>query len=528
MQNKTKLVYVPKVSTTDHPKSGKCKSGGGQKDAGPSNEGIFVLNPFDALDDHDEFHVRDEDDDVIENQDETSVFIGSKKPSEGASTPGLGSHVSIAKLSDICNSVFPSWNSISNNNVCASGTRIIVGWNPSEVRLMIVAMTDQVINCVVKTVEDKCECFLSFVYADNYYIKRRQLWNCLQYHNASIGRKPWSILGDFNVSLDIEESIASSSSCTLAMREFWECVKSINMADVNHSGFCYTWNQRPNSSSGILKKIDRVMVNDIFINSFTNAYVIFQPYRISDHCPAVLRIPIEMEKKVRPFKFSNYIATRDDFKDKVRQRWSVDVPGHHIYRVVKRLHMLKKSMRKLMWNNGNVHENVLTREVLNVAQKDLDDQPSSSECRLRATAAFKVYNQAILDEESLLKQKEKIEWLRVGDGNTAYFHRVVKGRMNRNCIEALLDPNDVMVEGDLVPPLIISHYENFLGVATNCEEFCDPGSLFPNRISHQRSLDMVKPVNEVEIKEAMFGIGDSKSPGPDGYTSAFLKNHGIL
>ncbi|XP_071740250.1 uncharacterized protein [Rutidosis leptorrhynchoides] len=398
----------------------------------------------------------------------------------------LESHVSIARLNGICYFVFPSWSRLSNNNVCERGTCIIIGWNPNEVRLMILAMTDQVVHCVVKTIDDKWQCFIYFVYADNYYIKRRKLWDSLNYHNVSIGMHPWVILGDFNVSLEIEESTASSSSCTLAMREFRDCIENINMVDVNHCGFKYTWNQRPNSSSGIIKKIDRVMANDVFINGYTNAYVTFQPYRTSDHCPAVLRVPVDMEKKVRSFKFSNYIAKKEGFKATVQRGWNLEVHGYSMYRLVQRLRIMKKDLRKLMWCNGDVHEKVKqSLRVLEEAQRVLDNAPDDRSCRENASDALKVYNQALLDEESFLKQKSKIEWLRVGDRNSAYFHRVAKGRVNRNRIEALLDSNGIMVEGSSVPPMIVQHYEHFLGVATVCEEFHDPGSLFLNKISQQ-------------------------------------------
>ncbi|CAH9111762.1 unnamed protein product, partial [Cuscuta europaea] len=36
---------------------------------------------------------------------------------------------------------------------------------------------------------------------------------------------------------------------------------------------------------------------------------------------------------------------------------------------------------------------------------------------------------------------------------------------------------------------------------------------------------LVTPITDLEIKEALFDIGDNKAPGPDGYTSAFFKHN---
>ncbi|GJW08210.1 hypothetical protein Tco_1570633 [Tanacetum coccineum] len=37
------------------------------------------------------------------------------------------------------------------------------------------------------------------------------------------------------------------------------------------------------------------------------------------------------------------------------------------------------------------------------------------------------------------------------------------------------------------------------------------------------ALDMIRDVSEQEIKDAIFSIGNDKSPGPDGFTAAFFK-----
>lgn len=76
------------------------------------------------------------------------------------------------------------------------------------------------------------------------------------------------------------------------MQEFRECIEDIRMVDVHQSGFHYTWNQRPHSETGILKKLDRVMGNGEFIALFGESQAVFRPYRLSDHSPAILKIPL--------------------------------------------------------------------------------------------------------------------------------------------------------------------------------------------------------------------------------------------
>ena len=53
------------------------------------------------------------------------------------------------------------------------------------------------------------------------------------------------------------------------------------MEDIGSTGFHFTWTKSPqNPLAGTLKKLDRVMSNEDFINSFNNAHAIFLPYII--------------------------------------------------------------------------------------------------------------------------------------------------------------------------------------------------------------------------------------------------------
>ncbi|XP_071694760.1 uncharacterized protein [Rutidosis leptorrhynchoides] len=341
--------------------------------ASPSRnkETVEVNNSFEVLNQADnetsaefnkEYHVypervlRDEESD-IDGNDTEPINLG-KKNSEGASTPvvrllmnsfatwnirGLNripkqkeirdvvagnnlcfcaileSHVDVSKLSNICASVFRNWQWTSNNAMSNGGTRIIMGWNPVIINVMVIDSSDQVMHCLFDLMRENKRVYVSIVYAKNYYIHRRSLWDNLCMHSSFVGNHPWVIMGDFNVSLNLDDSTAGSSNVTIAMREFRECVDHMRMIDVSHSGLHYTWNQRPNALDGILKKIDRVMANDVFINEYTNAYAVFLPYRISDHCPAVLKIPSTYVARAKPFKFSNFIVYKEGFDDIIRR-----------------------------------------------------------------------------------------------------------------------------------------------------------------------------------------------------------------
>lgn len=76
----------------------------------------------------------------------------------------LKTHIVEINLKRICDSVFQNWDWVSNNSKCQGATRIIVGWDPGIVDLMILSYTDQVIHCQLKIIaKTKVYIVLSFM-----------------------------------------------------------------------------------------------------------------------------------------------------------------------------------------------------------------------------------------------------------------------------------------------------------------------------------------------------------------------------
>lgn len=69
-------------------------------------------------------------------------------------------------------------------------------------------------------------------------------------------------------------------------------------------------------------------------------------------------------------------------------------------------------------------------------------------------------------EESFLRQKSRIEWLKEGDQNTGYFHRVVKGKTFKSRIQTLVCSDGTLANNAAaVTNEIIGYYKGQLGSA---------------------------------------------------------------
>nr|XP_043619797.1 uncharacterized protein LOC122591602 [Erigeron canadensis] len=411
----------------------------GSKFNSASSSSVPVKNSYDSLvGDNAEVFLDDEDDqpkgaDILNQEeddsdveviyDESASFLDNTRTSEGASTP-------IPR-------VFRNWNWSSNGSLYSKGTRIAMGWNLDVIDLMILSQTDQAMHTQIILKADKKVLFCSFVYAHNSYTERRKLWDDLRMHKLFVKDKPWAVLDDFNAALLVEDSSIGSSSSTIAMREFSECVNDIEVRDINMSGLFYTWNQKPNGGMCILKKLDRVLANLELLDEFS-------------------------KPKSNQFKFSNLLVHNPKFKELVSLGWKDNVKGVHMYRVVAKLKALKRPLKRLMFEQGNLHKNVEKLRVeLDEVQRAMDKDASNLFIREDHAAILNAYNAAILAEERFLKQKSKVHWLRVGDSNTAYFHKAVKGRVARNRIDVVIDKFGIKHDGVAGNTIPLNSFELF-------------------------------------------------------------------
>ncbi|GJW70075.1 hypothetical protein Tco_0126992 [Tanacetum coccineum] len=130
-------------------------------------------------------------------------------------------------------------------------------------------------------------------------------------------------------------------------------------------------------------------------------------------------------------------------------------------------------------------------------QTALDSDPSNISIREKEAAVVVAFNDALLMEEKFLKQKAKITWLKEGDSNIAYFHKMVKSRLVvlNNCVT---DANGVVFQNEDVAKAFINHYEVFLGQPGITSAF-NTNNLFPTRLNDIEALNMAAFFKHLEI-----------------------------
>lgn len=212
--------------------------------------------------------------------------------------------------------------------------------------------------------------------------------------------------------------------------------------------------------------------------------MLYSCHLVSDHCPAVIKFPDHTVKKPKPFRFSNYIVERPNFIEVVKDEWCKGGETNTLGQCMGKLKRLKKTMKQMNWQNGDLFERVKNLKIeLRNAQQMIDKFPFNEDLRKKGVSLLEQINEAIRDEELFLFQKAKVEWLRDGDRNSAFFRKTIKGGIHRNKVMQVCNDQGIKFEGDDVATQFVEHFTKFLGTSYLVQEIRQPDSLFLKKVS---------------------------------------------
>nr|XP_016476659.1 PREDICTED: uncharacterized protein LOC107798203 [Nicotiana tabacum] len=218
----------------------------------------------------------------------------------------------------------------------------------------------------------------------------------------------------------------------------------------------------------------------------------------SDHCPLSVKFDTSSQVGGKPFKFLNCLINLKSFEGTVQIGWELGKSRQTMLTVwnkLKKLKVLLKQMNKEEFTSiDSKIQNA--RERLESMQNQMSC-PDQGEMQVELERTTKLeLEKWLMVEESIMKQKSRVQWLNLGDSNTVFYHACMKNRQARNNIGRLIDSN-----GDIVQ---------------NPEEN-------DNVLNRSQQLQLIRPVSRKEVKQALLGIDDNKAPGCDGYNSYFFK-----
>jgi hypothetical protein len=144
---------------------------------------------------------------------------------------------------------------------------------------------------------------------------------------------------------------------------------------------------------------------------------------------------------------------------------------------------------------------------------------SPSEFQLREDLKAEVNRLAQLEECSW-RQKSRVLWLKEGDNNTKFFHKVANSNRRRNHIGGLEVDGVYYEEEAKIRDHVVQFYENMFCKTEDWRPQVD-GLPFASISEDERTVSE-RQFDKEEIVQVLKDFQGDKAPGPDGFTMAFF------
>ncbi|KAL9659072.1 hypothetical protein QQ045_015588 [Rhodiola kirilowii] len=115
-----------------------------------------------------------------------------------------------------------------------------------------------------------------------------------------------------------------------------------------------------------------------------------------------------------------------------------------------------------------------------------------------------------------------MSWLMEGDRNSSFFHASIKTRRTNNKMKLDLADGSSTDDPGVIGNKAVDYFRDLFGAFPPKHE---SGRNFTQPlVSEEMNVELVKTPDENEVKDAVFGMNPTGSPGPDGFTGKFYRS----
>ncbi|KAJ0577283.1 putative RNA-directed DNA polymerase [Helianthus annuus] len=331
----------------------------------------------------------------------------------------------------------------------------------------------------------------------------------------------WILLGDFNDVRVPEERFNSEFNQGNAL-VFNNFVAVAGLLEYQMGGRKFTF---MSGDGQRLSKIDRVFVCEHFMESWPNAKLTALERDVSDHSPLLLSIREDGIGPI-PFRFFNSWLGEQELDDLVNRGMDMDAgTGPADLRMGKKLKATKNLIKAWRRQKKDIEEKDFEQAKAMVQQLEC-----LAEVRILSEEERKCWKDNKLVTRNFewkrlqdIHQKAKIDWLLHGDENSKFFHGVVNSKKARNKIDGLY----LNGAWESRPDVIKEEVREFFA-----KKYREPEEMRPkmrgdgfSKLSDSEAASLIEPFSNEEIRVAVWECGNDKSPGPDGFSFAFVRHY---
>ena len=409
---------------------------------------------------------------------------------------------------------FSEWVSV---DASGSAGGILLMWDKRILEVSETVCGSFTVSCSFRNVEDGFHWIFTGVYGPVLTNLKEEMWEELG-SVRGLWPGPWCIGGDFNASISPTES-NRGGRFTQAMRRFAFVLDDLGVRDLPLQGGPFTWSGGTNGQT--MSRIDRFLVSGDWESYFNRITQSTLPRPVSDHFPILLDSG-GIRSGPSPFRFENMWLKTEGFKDLLKGWWQgLSVRGSASFILAEKLKGLKGKLK--IWNK-EVFGNVSTKRTEALfrvgcwdnVEKERELSLEESEERAKAKDDYRRWS---LLEEASWRQKSREIWLKEGDRNTGFFHKMANSHRRRNAINKIKINGRWLTDDNAIQKGIVDEFKGHLS---------EPGlwrPAFPSISLKELGTDDADSLevrfSEEEVSTAIAGLNGEKAPGPDGFPIAF-------
>lgn len=323
-------------------------------------------------------------------------------------------------------------------------------------------------------------------------------------------------IGDMNNVLGQNDKRGGPPYPSWLIRGFQQALDACELHDMELQGYQFTWERGHGTAKWVEIRLDRALVSRSWSEAFQDARLVNLTCSTSDHCPLLLE-PTTVSKtpRYRKSKFENAWLREPVCKQIVQDSWS---RNYNETLQVKTSSCLEEVSAWGHEFTGNFKERISHwRRVINSTKGRREEG-----ARVSYQEASKNLNEVLVQQEIFWKQRSKQLWLREGDKNSKYFHATAKARRKSNHVQSLINEDGREVDwDDGLEQLMIDYFKKlFKASDISWDEVV---RCITSKVSEEQNTNLKLPIENHEVKKALFHMHPDKSPGPDGMSPGFYQ-----
>ncbi|KAK3223533.1 hypothetical protein Dsin_010558 [Dipteronia sinensis] len=355
--------------------------------------------------------------------------------------------------------------------------------------------------------------------------KRALSWTLLG-RLRSVDSLPWVCGGDFNDILCMNEKLGGSDKSLSGMVRFRQAVDDCDLVDLGFAGPRLTWNNRRDGVSNIQERLDRFFTDNCWRDRFGYINVQHLGFNSSDHRPILLsfsRVSRPHRGQKWLFRFEPFWLKESDLGGVVRKSWIDSGPSNSVADFQRKLSQCAVGL--LGWSNHRFKS--LRRQIIN---KNREIEWLYKSCDqvgvIHYIRSLEKSVEGLLEcEELYWKQRSRTNWLEAGDRNSKFFHAKATARKKKNLIERLVDGNGCVHTSEAGLAWVIQDYFSIMFQSSTPSDYdiLQASAGIKSRLSDVTRGELGVAFTAEEVRLAVFDLGPTKAPGPDGFHALFFQ-----